>query len=463
MEISFNTEKEIEEVKIKKAVPAVLGLMIFALVIDNSFKIISPDLASTFNLSATAVSWQVTLAGLVIGIGAIVYASLSDSVSVRNLLAIGILLICIGSLLGFIFQKSFLMIVISRIIQSAGLGSAETLYVIFVAKYFKDNEKKKYLGFSTSSYALSQVIGTITGGYVATYLRWQVLFLVPLLTLLILPFILKYIPKDETKGGNVDFIGFILVSSVAALLMLFVSEFKWMYLVAFIIMLVLFITYISKNKKAFISIKFFTNRNFISILAVAFVIYSVQLAFIFMFPFLIENIYNYRLDQVSLILLPSYILAAIVGAISGKISKKIGNKQCIQLAIIGIIISLLLGTFFIETSVYVFIFIMVLFSISFALMYAPMIDTLIKTIPEEKSGTAIGFYNFCLSMAASIGITYVALLMEIKPLGKNITGLFENSLSIQYSNVLLVLAVISAVAFLLYWTLVGRREKTENK
>lgn len=92
-----------------------------------------------------------------------------------------------------------------------------------------------------------------------------------------------------------------------------------------------------------------------------------------------------------------------------------------------------------------------------------MIDTLIKTIPEEKSGTAIGFYNFCLSMAASIGITYVALLMEIKPLGKNITGLFENSLSIQYSNVLLVLAVISAVAFLLYWTLVGRREKIENK
>ncbi|MBX7384275.1 MFS transporter [Clostridium chauvoei] len=467
MEISFNTSKytskEIEEVKIKKAVPAVLALMIFALVIDNSFKIISPDLASTFNLSATAVSWQVTLAGLVIGIGAIVYASLSDSISVRDLLAMGIVLICIGSLLGFIFQKSFTMIVISRIIQSAGLGSAETLYVIFVAKYFKDQDKKKYLGFSTSSYAISQVIGTITGGYVATYLRWQVLFLVPLLTLLILPFILKYIPKEKVKGGNVDFIGFVLVSSVAALLMLFVSEFNWIYLIAFLVALILFVTYISKNKNAFISIKFFKNRNFISILAVAFVIYSVQLAFIFMFPFLIEYIYNYRLDQVSLILLPSYILAATVGALSGKIAKKIGNKQCIQLAIVGIVISLLIGTFFIETSVYVFIFIMILFSSSFALMYAPMIDTLIKTIPEENSGTAIGFYNFCLSMAASIGITYVAILMEIEPLGKNITGLFSNARSIQYSNVLFVLAVISVIAFLLYWSLVGRKEKTESK
>lgn len=462
MDISLNASKEIEDVKIKKAVPAVLALMIFALVIDNSFKIISSDLASAFNLSATAVSWQVTLAGLVIGIGAIVYASLSDSISVRNLLAIGIVLICIGSLMGFVFQKSFLMVIISRIIQSAGLGSAETLYVIFVAKYFKDKEQKKYLGYSTSSYAISQVIGTLTGGYIATYLHWTVLFLVPLLTLLILPFILKYIPKEETKAGSVDFIGFILVASVAASLMLFVSGFEWMYLVALVIALVLFITYISKNQKAFISIKFFTNRNFISILFVAFVIYSVQLAFIFMFPFLIESIYGYRLDQVSLLLVPSYVLAATVGAMSGNVAKKYGSKQCIQMAIIGIIISLLLGTFFIETSVYVFIFVMILFSCSFALMYAPMIDTLTKTIPKENSGTAIGFYNFCLNIAASIGITYVAAFMEAKPLGKNISGLFNNAISIQYSNVLFVLAIISAVSFLLYWSLIGRREKVET-
>ncbi|MDM0470987.1 MFS transporter [Clostridium perfringens] len=461
MDVSLNTLENVEEVKIKKAVPAVLALMIFALVIDNSFKIISPDLAKAFNISATAVSWQVTLAGLVIGIGAVVYASLSDSISVRTLLVLGIILICVGSLLGFIFQKSFLIIVISRIIQSAGLGSAETLYVIFIAKYFKESEHKKYLGFSTSSYAISQVIGTITGGYISTYLSWQVLFLIPLLTLVILPFLLKYIPKEKNRAGNVDYIGFILVATVAATLMIFVSGFQWGVLIGFIVALALFLIYISKNENAFISIKFFTNRNFISVLLVAFVIYSVQLAFIFMFPFLVESIYNYRLDQISLLLVPSYVLAATVGALSGKVSKKIGSKQCIQMAIIGIIISLVLGALFVTTSVLVFIFVMILFSSSFALMYAPMIDTLTRTIPKEKTGTAIGFYNFCLNIATSIGITYVAIFMETKYLGKNFTGLFSDLVAIQYSNVLLVLAVISLVAFVLYWTLIGRREKKD--
>ncbi|EPZ62569.1 putative membrane protein [[Clostridium] sordellii ATCC 9714] len=74
-------------------------------------------------------------------------------------------------------------------------------------------------------------------------------FLIPLLTLLILPFILKYIPKEKSKGRNIDFIGFILVSSVAASLMLFVSDFNWIYLVALIIALILFVTYISKIKR----------------------------------------------------------------------------------------------------------------------------------------------------------------------------------------------------------------------
>ena len=49
--------------------------------------------------------------------------------------------------------------------------------------------------------------------------------------------------------------------------------------------------------------------------------------------------------------------------------------------------------------------------------------------------------------------------METKYLGKNFTGLFSDLVAIQYSNVLIVLAVISLVALVLYWTLIGRREK----
>ena len=166
----------VEYSKIKKAVPILLFLFVFSLVIDNSFKLISVAIADDLNISVTTVSWQATLAGLVIGIGAVVYASLSDAISIRTLFIYGVILIIIGSIIGYIFQHQFALLLVGRIIQTAGLAAAETLYVIYVAKYLSKEDQKTYLGLSTSSYSLSLVIGTLSGGFISTYLHWTICF-----------------------------------------------------------------------------------------------------------------------------------------------------------------------------------------------------------------------------------------------------------------------------------------------
>ncbi|MFZ7942904.1 MFS transporter [Neobacillus sp. 19] len=450
-------KSEAQDVTIKKAVPVLLLLFVLCLVIDNSFKIISVDMAKDFGISATTVSWQATLAGLVIGIGAVVYAALADSISIRRLLSVGIILICVGSLMGYVLQHSFVLVVISRIIQTAGLASAETLYVIFVTKHLPQNEQKKFLGFSTSSYALSLVIGSLTGGYVSTYLHWTSLFLVALITIVLLPFILKYLPKETGKAGFVDVIGLFLVGVIAAFLMLYISNFNWIYLLVFILAIFIFLAYISKNAKAFIDISFFKNKRFVSLLAVAFVIYSVQLAYIFLFPFLLENIYGLKLDTISLLLIPAYVLSATVGALSGKIAQFLGSKQSIIIAMAGITVSVLLGGLFIQSSVVVFVFSMIIFSSSFALMYAPMIDSCVSTIAKEKSGTAVGFYNLVLNVAASIGIAYTAAMMDSASMKTNLLGYIHLANASMYSNILLILSIISAFSLVVYWGLVGRK------
>ncbi|MGG0187264.1 MFS transporter [Bacillus rhizoplanae] len=449
--------KKTQEYSAKKAVPITLLLFLLCLVIDNSFKIISVDMAKDFHISATTVSWQATLAGLVIGIGAVVYAALADSISIRKLFSVGIILICVGSIMGYIFQQSFLLVVISRMIQTAGLASAETLYVIFVTKHLPANEQKKFLGLSTSSFALSQLIGALTGGYISTYFHWTTLFLLSLVTLFTLPFILKYLPKEETKNSNVDVLGLFLVGTISASLLLYITNFNWMYLILFIVAIALFLAYISKNSKAFIGISFFKNKQFISLLGVAFVIYSVQLAYIFVFPFLLEKIYGLQLDTISLLLIPGYIAAAIVGALSGKIAKVLGSKQCITIAMSSIMISLLLGGFFIKTSVVVFVISMILFSSSFAFMYAPLLDSCICTIEKEKTGTAIGFYNLTLNVAMSIGIAYTAAMMDHSAMRQSFFGITSNLDASMFSNILFILVLITLFSLSLYWVLVGRK------
>ena len=57
---NLQTPADKTPIKVNIIVPMILFLMIFSLVIDNSFKIISPELVNYFGVSASTVSWQVT-------------------------------------------------------------------------------------------------------------------------------------------------------------------------------------------------------------------------------------------------------------------------------------------------------------------------------------------------------------------------------------------------------------------
>src|SRR5699024_6524754 len=144
---------------------------------------------------------------------------------------------------------------------SAGLASAATLYVIFVPQHLPSEQQKSFRGSSTRCLALSQGSGAIAAGYISTSLVLPGLFLLPLLTLVALPFGIKYVPKEQQQKGYIDVIGLFLIGVTAAALMMYVSNFNWLYLLGFIVALVVFLLYIAKAKKAFIHISFFQNRS----------------------------------------------------------------------------------------------------------------------------------------------------------------------------------------------------------
>jgi len=443
MEAINNNASENQNFNAKKAVPVILFFFLFALIIDNSFKLVSIDIAKDLGISATTVSWQATLAGLVIGIGAVVYASLADSINIRTLLSAGIIFICVGSLVGYLFKDNFAMILFGRIIQTAGLASAETLYVIYVTKHLPKEDQKKFLGLSTASYAMSMLIGSLTGGFISTYLHWTTLFLIALLSIAILPFILKLLPKEESRKVNVDVIGLFLIAAIATTVMLYISDFNWLYLIGFAIALVLFLTYINKSSKALIDASFFKNQYFIRTLPIVFIIYSVQLGYIFVFPFILEGIYDLKLDMISLLLIPGYVASVIIGSLSGKIGQVLSSKQATMMSLFGIAVALLIPGLFTESTVVIYVLSMIVFSGSFALMYAPLLDTCLSTIPKEKSGTAIGFYNLTINVSGSIGIAYTAAMLD----------------KTEISTILITLSIIVVAAFGLYWVLLKKLAK----
>ncbi|TFC57210.1 MFS transporter [Cryobacterium sp. TMB1-7] len=437
-----------QAIKPSRAIPILLILFVFSLVLDNGFKFMSPALADSLNLPVTTVSLQATLAGILIGIGAVVYAALADSISIRKLIIFAIILMTVGSLVGFVFQGNFSMILVGRLIQSAGLAAAETLYVIYVTKHFRGDEQKKYLGFSTAAFQLSLLIGTVGSGFIATYIGWAAFFLVALLSLLAIPVVLRAVPKEATGGGHVDVFGLFLIAVFATGLIMFMQNFNLWYLLPVVAGLALFIWHIRTHDNAVITSAFFANAQYSLMIIVVFITYSVQLGYTFLFSFLISDVYGYNLGEVALLLIPGYVAAVIVGTLTGKIAKYLSSKQAITIALVAIVVSLLIPALLVDKGVWIFVISMSLFPMAFALMYGPLVSTAIERVPVANSGIAIGFYNLTINIAVPVGIAYTATLMKLQP--NLLGGITDGAQASSYGSVLLILTGVAALGLVLY-------------
>lgn len=430
------------------AVPVLLALFVFSLIMDNGFKLLSPSIASSLGLSENTVSLQATLPGILIGIGAVVYAALSDSISIRKLMIFAVIVMSAGSLIGFALQGSFGGVLTGRIIQTCGLAAAETLYVIWVTKHFHEHELKKYLGYSTAAFQLSLLLGAVGSGFIATYIGWTAFFLLNLVALLTIPFILKYVPTEETVHSDLDVFGLFLVATIATGIVLFMQNFNWWFLLPALAGIAIFIRHISVHPDALITGEFFRNKRYTSMLVVVLVIYSVQLGYQFVFPFIIKGLYGWKLADVSLLLVPGYTAAVIVGALSGRIAQRMSSKTAIVSAVIMITLALAFPAIVVGGWVGFFAISMVLFGSGFALMYAPLLSTAMRDVPKAKRGIGIGFYNLTINMAVPLGIAFAAKLLNLHLGLTRFAGQSPEDAS--YGSVLLILAIITVLALLLY-------------
>lgn len=447
----------------KAAVPVLLFTFVFCLVIDNGFKTMTMPIAQGLGISDNTASLQASLAGVIIGIGAVFYAALADSVSIRKLMLAGIALIVLGSLIGYLGSESWPLVLAGRLVQTSGLAAAETLYVIYVTKYLSEEDQKTYLGFSTAAFQLGLLVGALTSGFIATHVEWTGMFLVPLVLVLAAPVIFKVVPEDETVQGHLDALGLSAVAVIAGSLTMYMQEFDARWLVPAALGIALFTWHVRSHEAAIVEPSFFKNGRYVWALVLVLIVYTTQLGFIFLLPYVGSELYSLPNDQAALLMVPGYVCAVLVGVFSGAIGKVLSSRAAIFTALGMIAGSLALAAVFIEAGVGLLIAAIVLFASGFALMYAPLVDTALKNIPPEKSGIAIGFYNLTINLAIPLGIAYTA---KIQDLGARWFGgltLAATDPGRMYATVLWVLAFVALVGAAVYACADGaltKREKT---
>lgn len=453
------TMKEFES-NVKKAVPMIMLVFISSATMLNVFNIISPQLMVDFSIDPATVSLLSMTGMLMMGVASVVYSTLSDYVSIRKLMIFGVILLNVGAILSFIsLSINFYLLLFSVALMIFGGTCGSGLMIITVTRYISEEEHSKYYGYNTACVAISQGAGILLGGFFATYIGWKFVFFIPLLSLLAIQQLKKYVPDEKSSSkGSLDIMGLSLLTLFTLCISLYFNFNNYILLFVSLILIGLFFLYISKSSKAFIDITFFKNKNFVTVILLVAIAFGLQTAYSFLIPFLAQATYDINLDKVSMIMLPSYLIAAITGMNSGRIVERLGSFKTLLISLGFGVASLLVTAFLMDKGIVLLGVAACLFSSAFALLYAPFLKLVISTLDRNQLGVGIGFFNLMTSIGPSLLIVLTGKMMSSSALSFNL-GLTADRVAI-FSNILLVFAGLLLVVILV---LISRKKVLGGK
>ncbi|MCF1783594.1 MFS transporter [Lactobacillus mulieris] len=439
--------------KIKKLLLSLFVLFIMTNLMVQAFVTASPLIAKSFKITASLSSMQSTITTLAMGVGSVIFGTLSDYIPARKLLLFGVTLISVGSIIGFAFQSFYVSIIIARALQSLGQATISSLVIVIISRYISGKAKVRYFAYYTGCFQVAQSAGVLIGGLITAYVPWQVLLLLPLVAIFFLPIILTCAPNDN--GGtkqHVDFMGLSMFAVTIILSILFVNSLTMGYLVGILVLLAIFLFYISKNNKAFITPQFFKqNRSFPRAILITVGIYCGQFAYTFLTTFIVSYGYHQSLSNVSAIFLPAYIASAVAGILGGdKFLKILGQEKTIILGMIMMTAGFLVAGLLINLGSVVLSIGAVLYFVGNTIMYSPLLDTVTGVIPKSEIGRGAGMFDLSINISGSLGVAISGKLISTKAFD-GFNFFHANVGLVTFQNIFLVFALIALITIVTYF------------
>ncbi|MGG3622309.1 MFS transporter [Bacillus gobiensis] len=452
-----STYTETNSSNMKKSVIWIYYILFFAVLNESVFNVSTPDIAEQFDLSASGVSWVITVFIIIFGMGSVIFGKLSDLFSVKKLITIGIVLYGTGSILGFALQSWYPGIIISRAIQGAGASAIPALIMVIVAKYFSPAERGNMFGIITSTVSFAIGIGPVLGGYIAGSFHWSFLFLVPLPALIAIPFFQKLLPVEKPSAGKLDVLGAVLMGIAVSSLILFTVEASWFYLLIGVIALVLFIIRIRRADEPFVDPALFTNPLYRSGLIIGFLIFSTVMSMMFVIPLMLSNMYGLSTENIGLVMFPGAFSAVIFGRVAGKLTVNRGSHFVVYLGLILIALSLLLQSSSIGYWVWYIALSLIIMYIGFSFLQTALTESVTQILPPDRIGVGMGFYNMTSFISGAVGTAVVARVLEQAVLNFPLHPFVLNSKAYLYSNLILLLSLVVLASAILYYFTFGKK------
>lgn len=388
-------------------VTVLLGLSVILVIMNTMmFNLALPQVSREFGLSSTSTSWIVTGYSIIFAISSITYSRLSDHLPIRRLLTIGLLSFGGASVLGF-FSHHFALLLIARLIQASGAAAVPALGIVLITRFVPLTRRGKAMSTIMSASSLGLGLGPVVGGATVQYLGWNYLFVVTGVVLLLIPFFLKLLPKEQAQQGTFDFPGALLIGIGTTGLLLFLTNRLWIVLVIGALALLLFWLRIHRASQPFVQPALFRNKPYMALSALGIVAYINSFAALFLMPQILSHQFGLTAGQSGLVLFPGALLAMLASNQIGKIIDRYGNHGLFRVMPWLLLASAVLFALFAGISFYSILLIYMLLSVSFSALTSSVSNEMSRLLPRDQIGAGMGlfqltqFFSGAFSVAAA--------------------------------------------------------------
>jgi EmrB/QacA subfamily drug resistance transporter len=294
------------------------------------------------------IAWVTAIYLLTMTVTIPIYGKLSDLFGRKPILLGCLVVFLSGSALSGL-ARSMAQLIAFRAFQGIGAGGLESIAIAVVGDLFPPRERGRWIGITSSSYALASIVGPLLGGLLTDRISWRWVFYTNLpfgiVALFVLAFIMPTL-RTPRKHIIIDYIGALLiVLAMVPLLLAFSwagSAFAWLSWQSFslfggsLIMLVLLVIYSTRQERLerepIVEPSMFKNVRIFSVSLVASMLISIiLLGSVYFLPVFLQSVTGVSATISGLALMP-LALSSIVGAIiGGQLISKTGHYRWLAL------------------------------------------------------------------------------------------------------------------------------------
>src|SRR5579885_3381688 len=359
MRMSVDAPQRSGGLSYKWIVASVVAVGLFMTIIDTTIvNIAIPRLQNVFGADLTSVQWVLTAYTLVEGVATPLTAFLSQRLGQKRLYLIALMGFTAGSILcGLSFTLP--MLIFFRVVQGAMGAFMSPLAITLLYSEFPIEERGTAMGALGIPILLAPALGPTLGGYIVTFLGWQLIFFINV-PIGIIGILLGFIYLRERRpptSTRFDIPGF-LCSAIGLTSLLYglseASTAGWGtaevvgFLSVGIVMLMAFVIVeiraVKREKQPLLDLRVFTSGPFttstIASILVTFALYGG----LFILPIYLQNLRGLSAYQAGLLLLPQAFASMISSVLAGRLVDKLGVRAVIIPGLIILSIALWLFT-----------------------------------------------------------------------------------------------------------------------